>query len=91
MGIGLDFYAIKVEALESAPPCIKQFVDDFFVDREIFGIPCAVAMDCDLKAPWIDRDDEDYLEGLTEEEINDNGVFSWFDNHPEVVFNYHWS
>ena len=91
MGI-LDFYAIKTEALGSVPPGIKRFIDSFFQEREIFGIPCVVTLGCGSKSPWddMDYDDNDYLEGLTEDEIENDGVFSWFRNHPEIVFNYNW-
>jgi hypothetical protein len=45
----------------------------------------------DYKSPWVCMVDSDYKEGLSKDELEDGGVFAWFENHPEVVFKYYWS
>ncbi|MFA5999414.1 MAG: hypothetical protein WC783_00335 [Candidatus Paceibacterota bacterium] len=65
---------------------------DFFEERNIFGVPCYVAVDCESKSPWMYMDDEKYTEGLTDEDMSECGVFTWFKNHTENdVFEYYWS
>lgn len=91
MSVGLTFYAVRKDALPSAPAGVRKFIDDFFEEREILGIPCMVAISSTDKSPWYEMDDKEYEEGLTEEEEGDCGVFSWLNNHPEAVFEYYWS
>lgn len=91
MGTSIEFIAIKKEFAEKMPQAIKKFVKDFFEEKTIFGIECYVAVGSDYKASWIEYDEEEYKDGLTEDEINDCGVWTWFDNHPEYVFKYYWS
>jgi hypothetical protein len=92
MSANVSFYAIKKEGLESAPKAVRDFVGEFFQPQEIFGTSCFVAASCSgCKQPWVWMHVGQYTEGLSQEEIEDCGVFSWFDNHPEVVFRYSWS
>lgn len=92
MAAMISFYAIKKEGLENAPKGVQDFVDTFFVEKDVFGIPCFVAANCsECKSPWANMNDEEYSDGLSEKELNDCGVFTWLDNHPEIVFQYNWS
>jgi len=91
MSEGFSFYAVKKDLLPSAPKGVKQFIEDFFEEKEIFGIICYVAIESSYKYPWFGYDDEeDYHKGLTKEEIDAYGVFTWFEKHPEIVFEYYW-
>lgn len=87
----ISFYAIRKDAVNSAPKAIQEFVKDYFEERIIFGIPCLVAVQSGDKSPWCEMRDEDYKDGLTDDELQDCGVFTWLSNHPEVVFDYCWS
>lgn len=91
MGEGFSFYAVREDTLDQLPEGIKKFIDDYFVDRNILGVDCCVALDSDYKKPWIDMVEEDYHAGLSQEEIEKGGVFAWFQEHPELVFEYYWS
>jgi len=90
MGEGFDFYAVRKDKIGEAPKGVKKFIDDFFEEKTIFGIECFVAIGSDYKAPWIAAEDKNYHKGLTQAEINDCGVYSWFRNHPEYVYIHHW-
>ena len=92
MSDSLTFRAIRKDALSTAPGAVQKFAEDFCTEKEIFGIPCMVVISSsEGKSPYHFMEDEDYEEGLSEEEIKDCGVFSWFNNHPEAVFEYRWS
>src|SRR3989344_4704823 len=94
MGDGITFIAVRKLDLQEIPEAIKNFVEDFLEPRNIFGIECLVGAGADFKAPWIEmsehEDPERYHRGLSQEEIDDCGVFTWFENHPELVFEYYW-
>lgn len=87
----MTFYAIPVELVENAPIAVQKFCQDFFEEKKVFGKPCFVAISSDFKSPWIDMDDDEYLEGLTQEQIDDCGVFSWIDHHNQDFFEYSFS
>lgn len=91
MGDMLEFYAIKVESREKAPEGVKNFIDDFFKPANVLGIDCYVAISSDHKSPWRFMDHSEYKKGLSNEELRDRGVFTWMDNHPELIFRYKWS
>lgn len=44
-----------------------------------------------IKLHWFDMDKKEYKEGLTDEELRDDGIFTWFNNHPEYIFYHSWS
>ena len=91
MGEGLSFIAIRKDKAEEAPEAVKKFTKDFCTTDIIFGIECYVAIGSDYgKCAWYDMHDEEYQEGLTQDEIDDCGIWTWFDNNPEIVFNYDW-
>jgi len=86
------FIAVKEEAREQAPESVKRALDDFFERRDIFGGKFYVAINSDHRSPWKDRiDDPRYYEGLSQDERDNCGIFTWFDNHPDLVFQYDWS
>ena len=92
MSEGFSFYAVKKELLHTTPKGVQEFVKDFFEQKEIFGTECYVAIEGEYKYPWYGHeDDKEYQEGLNRKEIEDCGIFSWFNNHPEIVFEYFWS
>jgi len=91
MSLGLSFYAIKKEGLKNAPKAIQDLVNNFFEEKEVFGNPCYVAISCDNNSPWYDTNIDEYTEGLSQEELKGCGVWDWFSNHPEIVFEYYWS
>ncbi|MFC1697379.1 hypothetical protein ACFL1H_03535 [Nanoarchaeota archaeon] len=87
---GLTFYAIKKEDLDKLAEGPKQFVEDFFKEKNIFGLECLVAIESPKKSPWHQADDEDYEKGLTNEEKEDCGIFTYISNNP-LFFEYYWS
>jgi len=91
MSEGITFYAFKKEALPTAPPAVRKFIEDFYEEKDVFGISCLVAVSTDYKSPWNAMEDADYEEGLSEDELASCGVFTWLSNHPEAVFEYSWS
>lgn len=88
MSESISLYAVKKEELKNAPESVRKFVKDYFEAKEIFGIPCFVAIFSDYRT---EIDDSEYEEGLTERELNNCGVFTWMSDHPEVFFEYTWS
>lgn len=92
MGMSIYFYAVKIEELGKAPKGVQNFVRDFFVEKEIFGIRCMVAIGTDYDKSQLygaNAEDEIYCEGLDQQAMEDAKVYTWFDKHPEAVFKYH--
>ncbi|HCC23528.1 TPA: hypothetical protein DF272_05140 [Candidatus Falkowbacteria bacterium] len=90
----ISFIAFKAEAVPQAPKAIQDFVGDFFQPREIFGVACLVAVSAVWKSPWNGLDGVEnrlYHEGLSEDELGECGIWTWFENHPELVFKFDWS
>jgi len=90
MSDSLTFYAIRKEARDQAPEGVQRFIDDFFESQNVLGVDCFVAIDSEYKSPWNYMVDEDYEAGLSQEELANNGVFSWLEKHPKLVFKYNW-
>jgi hypothetical protein len=92
MGARITFMAIRKNDLPKTPIAVQNFVSDFFKEQKIWGEDCYVVIECDnCKSPYAYMNDDDYTEGLTEEELTDHGIFTWIDNHPELIFEYSWS
>jgi hypothetical protein len=87
----ITFYAIREEDLAKTPKAVKDFVQDFFERKEIFGTPCFVAAGATYKAPWACMNKNEYVDGLSEVELNNCGIFTWIENHPDIIFVYSWS
>ena len=90
MSEGITALIVKESALQNAPAGVRKFVQEFFERKNVFGIPCYVAVGTDFHAPWHDYNDEDYKEGLPQETYP-LGVWDWFEKHPEECFKHFWS
>lgn len=93
MGTNINVYIIKAGDWNLLPGGIKSFVNDFFEKKKMFGEEYYICLGEDYKAPYLCVNGDEwkkYERGLSEEERDDCGVFSWFDNHPGIVFNYVW-
>ena len=87
----INFYAVRKDKLFACPHGVRKFILKFFEEKVIFDQVCFVALSGEYKEPWLDVEDPEYEVGLTEREKNDCGVWTYFDNHPEIVFQYRWS
>lgn len=80
-------YAIPCHHLDSAPPGVRKFVQDFFVPKRIFGTACMIAVEMPAigrndDTPWSLADWRDYEEGLTKE---GDTPLDWFTAHPDIT------
>lgn len=91
MSYGITFVAIRKDELNEYPKAIQKWCNSYCEEKTIFGVECFVAIGYDEhKVAWIEMQDEDFEEGLTQEELNDCGIWTWFQNHLDVVFYYYW-
>ena len=90
MGTSITFIAIRKDKLKDAPLGVQNFAKDFLVEKDIFGIKCLVGTGTDDKSQWYEYDEEDkrYRAGLDPDLLKEAGIFTWFDKHPEICFQY---
>lgn len=85
MNASVSFYAVRKSDLDGAPEAVRKFVKNFFKPRDIFGADCFVILRCSTcQTPWADTLEEEYAEGLSQEDLQNGGVLDWMSRHLEM-------